>query len=741
MAAKHEKTVYVGQKKVVKVILAFINISLILFAIIFSLSYSDNLRKAQKEQELDTFCATIDSMKQISVNYLTMEQGYAKDWSKYISSHDMTVEEALDYINQANNQTDRYAHIVDMTSFEAYSTYKKDGSDKVSCYKIFSKEQNDTDVILMENMRQMYEKNLDRLAILSKYRADDTQLNVTSVGTNVTLVSPTGEKKDYLLLRVIPIESIRKIWVFPIEYMSAEVGIITKSGDYVVPSKSMRSRSFADFIRGYNFENDYNQVDVLVARLQDTDSGIMEYVDSKGEECYWYYSSLDEQSGLDILGYIPVENLNTHKMNWNIVIVTCGVLALLVIIDGAYILHINRRLRETAELAEEASKAKTTFLSTMSHDIRTPMNGIIGMLNLAKLHLNDTEYVKNCLNKMSLAGDQLLMLINDILDISKVESGNMAINPAVFSVEALVDKLVDITWTQMQEKKITLDVVKEIPHNYLIADELRVNQVFLNVLNNAVKYTPDGGNVKMTVTEELLPDNRVRLIYCVSDTGIGMSEEFQGNMYNMFARGMDSRINKTQGTGLGLAIVKQMVELMGGNITCESALGKGTTFTIAIDLAQGDEQEYKHRNNMDESNAGEDTFENIHVLVAEDNELNWEIISEILKGFGVNSDRVKDGKECVERMNASADGAYDLILMDIQMPVMDGREATRIIRANTREYVKNITIVAMTADAFAEDVQNCMNAGMDGHIPKPIDMKRVVEVLRQVQQKKKEKIS
>lgn len=741
MAAKHEKTVYVGQKTVVKVILAFINISLILFAIIFSLSYSDNLRKAQKEQELATFCATIDAMKQISVNYLTMEQGYAKDWSKYISSHDMTVEEALDYINQANNQTDRYAHIVDMTSFEAYSTYKKDGSDKVSCYKTFSKEQNDTDVILMENMRQMYEKNLDKLAILSKYRTDDTQLNVISVGTNVTLVSPTGEKKDYLLLRVIPIESIRKIWVFPIEYMSAEVGIITKSGAYVVPSKSMRSRTFADFIRGYNFEDDYNQVDVLVARLQETDSGIMEYVDSKGEECYWYYSSLDEESGLDILGYIPVENLNTHKMNWNIVIVTCGVLALLVIIDGAYILHINRRLRETAELAEEASKAKTTFLSTMSHDIRTPMNGILGMLNLARTHLNEPEYVKNCLNKMSLAGDQLLMLINDILDISKVESGNMALNPAVFSVEALVDKLVDITWTQTQEKKITLDVVKEISHNYLIADELRVNQVFLNVLNNAVKYTPDGGSVKMTVTEKLLPDNRVRLIYCVSDTGIGMSEEFQENMYHMFSRGLDSRINKTQGTGLGLAIVKQMVELMGGTITCESTLGEGTTFTIAIDLEQGSEQEYKRRNNMDESNTGEDSFENMHVLVAEDNELNWEIISEILKGFGVNSDRVKDGKECVERMNASADGAYDLILMDIQMPVMDGREATRIIRANTREYVKNITIVAMTADAFAEDVQNCMKAGMDGHIPKPIDMKRVVEVLRQVQQKKKEKIS
>lgn len=737
MAEKLREKGRISQRVLVKAILVSINIALILFAIIFSLRYSNNLSETQKTTEIDTFCSTVDAMKQISVNYLQMEQGYAKDWSKYISGHDMTITEALDYINQANNQTDRYAHIVDMTTFDAYSTYYGDDTKQMRCYKNFSEEKNDTDVIFMENMQKMFEESNGR-AVLGKYRTDDTQLNVISVGTSVSIRTVTGEKRDYLLLRVIPLESIRKIWVFPTEYTSAEIGIITKSGDYVVPSRSMKSRTFADFIRGYNFEDDYNKVDELITTLQQNDDGLMEYKDSKGELCYWYYSSLDEEAGLDILGYIPVQKLNTHKMNWNIVVVTCGVLLLLTVIDGAYVLHINKRLRETVAIAKEASKAKTTFLSTMSHDIRTPMNGVVGMINIAKSHVNEPEYIKDCLDKMTLASDQLLMLINDILDISKVESGNMVLNPSVFSVEQTIDKLTDIIWTQTQEKKITLKVKKEIPENYLIADELRINQIFLNVLNNAVKYTPQGGKIKVSIKEKLLPDQKVRLIYRVSDTGIGMSEEFQENMYHMFSREQDSRINKTQGTGLGLAIVKQMVELMGGTINCDSAPGEGTTFTVTIDLERGDEAEYRRRYSMEEEDTAEDAFEDIHVLVAEDNELNWEIISEILDEFGVKCDRAENGQECVDIVNQSEDGAYDLILMDIQMPVMNGKDATRTIRKSTRDYVKNIMIVAMTADAFAEDIQDCLNAGMDGHIAKPIAIKKVVEVLRQAQRKRRE---
>lgn len=255
--------------------------------------------------------------------------------------------------------------------------------------------------------------------ILGKYRADDTQLNVISMGTPVTLLTEDGSQKEYLLLRVIPVESIRKIWVFPVEYKDAEVGIITKTGDYVVQSNAMKSRTFNDFIRVYNFQDDYNKVDDLVAVMNRNDHGLLRYKDSRDRDCFWYFSSFSENSGIHILGYLPVASVKVDRTDWTIVGMTCGVLFLLILLDGSYVLHMNHRLKETVRMAEEANEAKTRFLSTMSHDIRTPMNGIIGMTNIAMDHIQDPMFVTQCLKKVLLAGDQLLTLVNDILDISK----------------------------------------------------------------------------------------------------------------------------------------------------------------------------------------------------------------------------------------------------------------------------------------------------------------------------------
>ena len=726
-----------GPKKstAIKYILVMANIILILTSIAFSWLYSQKLDQEQRKSQLDAFCATVDSMKQISDNYLRMELGYAKDWAQYIDHENMTVEEALDYIKKCNHQDDRYAHIVDMDTFQAYSTYRSKDSDLVSCYQNFHTKNEETYQLFIDTMQNMF-ASVDNFNILGKYRTDDTQLNVVSVGTKVTLLSDTGDQKDYLLLRVIPVESIRKIWIFPLEYMSAEVGLITKSGAYVIPSKSMKSLSFSEFILGYNLIDDYNKIDDLLEQLSTTSSGILEYKDSKNQDCYWYYSSFGEESPLDIVGYIPVANLNVHTTNWVIIIMTCGVLLLLALVDGAYIFHMNHKLRITAKLAEDASQAKTQFLSTMSHDIRTPMNGIIGMTDIAKKHVNEPEYVTDCLNKVSLASDHLLTLINDILDISKVESGSMALNPEVFSIEQSITRLIDIVQVQLQDKTIHFEAHKELPEPYLIADELRLNQIFINILTNAVKYTQQNGAIKLSVREEFLPDNKVRLIYRVSDNGMGMTEDFQKNMYHMFSRESDSRTGKIQGTGLGLAIVKQMVDLMHGTIQCESALNQGTTFTITIDLEKGTEQDYLAK--YGDTSCETDHFEDLKVLVAEDNDLNWEISQELLQSLGVTCTRAQNGQECIDLLEASKDTPYDLILMDVQMPVMNGKEATRQIRQNPRRDIKNIMIVAMTADAFAEDIQECTSIGMNSHIAKPVDSKKVLDVLKQAKQRKME---
>ena len=395
----------------------------------------------------------------------------------------------------------------------------------------------------------------------------------------------------------------------------------------------------------------------------------------------------------------------------------------------------------------------------MSHDIRTPMNAVIGMTDIARKYADDPEKVRECLDKVSLASSHLLTLINDILDISRIESGNMVLNPAMFSVKDLTEKLVNIVLPQIEKKELEfIHDIDDFKYEYLVADELRLNQIFINLLNNAVKYTRPGGKVKLEIHEEIILEDssKIRLVCQIVDTGIGMSEEFQKTMYNSFERATDSRINKIQGSGLGLAIAKEMVELMDGTIVCRSELGKGTEFTVMIELpvvygtvsrkeeSVAGENSRKDRESVAGStrlkgsveNVAEneaDRFKGMKVLVAEDNDLNWEILCELLGEHGVLCDRAENGQECVKMISAAEDDTYDLIFMDVQMPVMNGRDATREIRKSAREYVRNITVVAITADAFAEDMKECMEAGMNGHISKPVDIRKVLNILEKVQ--------
>ncbi len=720
-----------------KPILISINIILVLGAIISSLQYSSYLKKKQESYDKSAFCSAVESMKQVSFNYLKVELGYANDWAKYISENDMSVEQALDYVRQTNNQKDRYAHIVDMTDFSAHSSYSDEDGDSVKCYERFDRERTDTYKIFIKIMKHMLNAGEDEINVLGKYRSDDTHTNVISVGTKVRL-RDGGKYKDYLLLRLIPVESMRKIWVFPVEYKSAEIGIITKSGAYVIPSKSMRSLSFTDFIRGYNFADDYNKVDVLYKKLMTTDKGMLEYKDSKGENCLWYYSRFDKKTGLDIIGCIPKRNLANQAMDWTVVAITCIVLGLLFALDGHYIWQMNKKLRETVKLAEYESQAKTRFLSTMSHDIRTPMNAIIGMTEIALENADDEDCVNDCLGKISLASSHLLTLINDILDISKVESGNFALSPSVFSLKESVDNLVNIIKPQADDKKIKLySKLENIDYEYIVADELRLNQIYINLLTNAVKYTNEGGSVSLAMYEERATQpGFVHVIFVVEDTGIGMSEEFQENMFTLFSRERDGRIDTVQGTGLGLAIVKQLVDMMNGTIICESEQGKGTKFTVSIEFPVSSVKESRHADVADGDLEDED-ISGMNILIAEDNDINWEIISRLLGNYNVICTRAKDGKVCVDILNNSKQWEFDMVFMDVQMPVMNGKEAARIIRSSTREDIKNITIVAMTADAFAEDMQECLDAGMDAHVSKPVDMNKVREMLIMARNKKR----
>lgn len=391
-------------------------------------------------------------------------------------------------------------------------------------------------------------------------------------------------------------------------------------------------------------------------------------------------------------------------------------------------------LEKALTLAEEANRAKSDFLSAMSHDIRTPMNAIMGMTELAVTHKNDPEQVADCLEKISISSKHLLSLINDILDMSKIERSQITLNHMAISLEELSEQLSVIMLPQAREAGLAFHIRMEgIRHGCFYGDALRVNQIFINLLSNAIKFTPEGGEVDFLM-EEIPPaggKERVRYRFTVSDTGIGMPEGFLDRIFDPFTR--SDIVERIEGTGLGLSITKGLVELMGGMISVESRVGKGSVFRVELEGKPAQKSAVNKSNTIDEPALGkEETFPGRCFLVVEDNAINTEIICGLLNVFGARATVKINGAQAVEAFRDSPPGTYDAILMDIQMPVMDGYEATRTIRKMERADAKTIPIIAMTANAFAEDVQASLDAGMTAHVAKPIDVKLLRSTLYSV---------
>ncbi len=675
-----------------------------------------------------------------------------------------------------------------------------------------------------------------------------------------------GRKKQAWLLRIVPTSNLEEKWVFPKEEFGDEdFSIIDTNGNYVIRGRSFKNNNFFEFYKSYNQPGLETQSRLFSDILSGT--GSFNMVDSKGRECIVAHTPFTATKGWVLLNAAPVSSLNADTENWILVGVVSFGLLLLLVMDFLYMHSFNKRLRVMAREAEAANRAKTDFLSTMSHDIRTPMNAIIGLTAIAEKNLDDREAISENLRKISMASNHLLTLINDILDISKVESGKLSMSPITFSIVETVQNLVNLSQPMIKEKNIVFSFrTNRIEKEYLYADQLRLNQIYINILSNAIKYTMPGGSVSVDLQEEESEkEGCIRLVYRVTDTGIGMSPEFMEIMYRPFSRQTDSRVNSIQGTGLGLAITRQMVELMNGTIDCQSELGKGTTFTITLDLPIAEKQLEEMRIDgidvliadddpilletaadtlkslgirTEQANTGMDALEMVRrrheagndysvvildwkmpdldgietirriraevrapipillisaydwsdieeeakeagangfigkplfrsglyekinevlgtgvkatepaddysdlagmkILIAEDNDINWEIISTILGMLGVTSERAENGRICVNRMAEAAEGSYDLIFMDVQMPEMNGLDATRQIRKLDNRWAASIPIIAMTADAFSENVAECLQAGMNGHIAKPIDLKIVIKEIRRIKEEKK----
>lgn len=653
--------------------------------------------------------------------------------------------------------------------------------------------------------------------------------------------------------------------------------IIRRDGTCVIKNSNLDVDNYFDRISLIYDDNNVKGADKIISSLKNSlekREDFSEVLPLKDNRCHIYVTSL-AKSEWNLVTVMPFGELDNTVRGLDRIRLTMFALSIFLIVAVTIIIfvgyfklthkQINALIDARAE-AEHANKAKSEFLSNMSHDIRTPMNAIVGMTAIATANIDNKETVENCLGKITLSSKHLLGLINDILDMSKIESGKMTMSMSEVSLREVMESIVNIVQPQIKSKKQQFDVlISNIESENVYCDSVRLNQVIINLVSNAVKFTPEGGKITVTLFEEPSEkgDDYTCVHFEVQDNGIGMSEEFQKTIFEAFAREDSKRVHKTEGTGLGMAITKYIVDAMGGTIRVESAPGKGSHFFVTLDLEKAEVREeemilpnwnmlvvdddelickttadslekigldvewtldgesavkmvekrqsagnpyhvilidwklpgidgietakqirsemgndipillisaydwsdiekearaagvsgfiskplfrstlfygLKQFAGSDVPNVAEtipserpdDTihFDNVKILLAEDNELNWEIANELLTPIGLDIDHAENGRECVDMFKDSEEGYYKAILMDIRMPEMDGYEAAGIIRALDRGD-KDIPIIAMTADAFSDDVKKCLDAGMNAHTPKPIDVDTVAGLLK-----------
>lgn len=527
-----------------------------------------------------------------------------------------------------------------------------------------------------------------------------------------------------------------------------------KTERFVLKPKGMGERNaghlnLEDFYRANEIheENLRAEIDRCVQDKED----IMFYHDIRGKSALNFIWMVNDGS-ICLIGYVPMEAIQQEgkTVNYNIFIVIAVMTSAFFLCCILYYFNQrqqrkimkerevereehNKQLTEALHAAQLASNAKTTFLSNMSHDIRTPMNAVIGFTTLLAKEAENPDKVREYTKKIMASGQHLLSLINDILEVSKIESGKVVLNEETFALNDLIASIDAIIRPMAGAKGQEFHVeIRDIKHEYLLGDETRISQILINLLSNAVKYTQEGGNIWLRIMglkQYSSQFERIRIE--VEDDGYGMTQEYLKTIFDVFTRAENSTTNKVQGTGLGMAITKNIVELMGGTIEVFSEVDKGSLFRVEVEFNISESRVEESEKGSSPEAEEEGSLQGLYFLAVEDNEINAEILSEILLTEGASCEIVENGQLALERFKESLEGEFDAILMDVQMPTMNGYDATRAIRALDRKDAGKIPIIAMTANAFAEDEKEALNAGMNVHLAKPIDMSLLKKVAKQ----------
>ena len=478
-----------------KILIILVNIFIIAAILVFVVIYSRYESNASYLRQIEYFEHTTVTMERVTENYLEGEQRICDVWSRYINNNSMTMEEAVDFIRDSHALENTSAHLITLDTLEGLSTRPKQGTEDdfaVSYEKVG----------LLEDANWISESG-ESINITRAYTNPMNGEQSLAFCNRVVLIDPESDTSyEAILLRVIPISALEQKWVFPqSELENAELSMIDASGDYILKGYSFKNSSFFEFYRSYN-KTDNESSGKLLEKITST-TGSVSMINSHGQECILAFTPVSASAGWTLLSLVPAKDLHVERNNWLLFGVVSVGLLILFLCDLFYMLSLNKRLQITASEAESANKAKTDFLSTMSHDIRTPMNAIIGLTTIAEKNLGDVESTRENLRKISLASNHLLTLINDILDISKVESGKLKLNPLTFSLVETVENLVNISQPMIKEKNLEFRFhINQMEKEYLYADQLRLNQIYINILSNAIKYTEPGGLVSVDLSEE-----------------------------------------------------------------------------------------------------------------------------------------------------------------------------------------------------------------------------------------------
>lgn len=703
------------RKKAESIGIVGMNLLLVSLMIFTVLTYISDYQKKLYDQNVRDIANINGAAANISSEFFASQEEKLSGIIRYLERHDMKLTELLQYLDDTNAGELTSVQLVG-TDYTGYDISVENGDFPSIDYSHAD----------YKNMQKIFANASDNggsIAFSSEFTDQISGERAFARYAYVSAEDEDGTLKNYTLMAVSKASFFIDLITLDSANSAISTVLVNNEGQYILRNSDYKSDDFFKYIYTYN-DFTLDQMNLLKADFQSSESGEYRYLNASGEDCVFVYVYIP---GTDwyCVSSVPVSTFHDDGSDFWFTITIVSILFSIMVLDFVWLAELNKRLRVSADEAHTASEAKTDFLSRMSHDIRTPINVITGMTELALDNDNPPE-TASYLEKISGSGKFLLGLVNDILDMNKVESGMMELHPKPYSFDEFGKYINAVIEPLCTAKNIEFKMTGGESMPVLVFDSLRLNQIFFNLLSNSVKFTHEGGHVSFDAAAEKISETRASVSFTVKDDGIGMSEEFCKNMFNAFAREERSPMSDSGGTGLGLAIVKSLVDLMNGSIYAESELGKGTVFHVRLEADIAENYEADSENVYNEA-----VLKGKHILLCEDHPLNAQIINKLLGSKGIQVTDAENGQKGLELFAESAEDYFDAVLMDIRMPVMNGLDAAKAIRALSQERrdAGIIPIIALTANAYDSDVQNCLNAGMNAHLAKPIDSKLLFKTL------------